>query len=240
MVQSELDRYTITHQTAHYLFHALPGTKAAADIERIAAYQEKWFWRITQTFGVVMDTPIRYYLTDAPEDAGKIYGDNEPCNGFAWGPDTVVATYNDEVICLGAHEDTHLITQRIAWPESPFMSEGVAMYMDGCWWGKTNAWWVKQFVKEGKYISIANLLSRDGFFSHSEAITYPIAGAFTQYAFETLGQKAFIGKIYSRPGPAQPALEEGFAMALAEIENDFLTWIRRMDAPEEYLQDIIF
>lgn len=239
MVQSELKRYTVAHRTEHYVFHALPGTKAADDIERIAVYQEKWFERITQTFQVVMEAPILYYLTNSPEDAGKIYGDDEPCNGFAWGPDTVVATYNDKVVCLGAHEDTHLITQRIARPESPFMSEGVAMYMDGCWWGKTNAWWLKRFVAEGRYVPLASLLSRDDFFSHSEAITYPTAGAFTQYAIETLGQDAFVKQVYSRPGPAQHALEAGFGKPLAEIEHDFLLWVKVSDVPEVYKPDII-
>ncbi len=237
---SELDRYTLTLHTAHYVFHAMPGTKAANDIERIAAYQEQWFERITQAFGVVMDAPIHYYLTNSPEDAGKIYGDDEPCNGFAWGPHTVVATYNDQVVCLGAHEDTHLITQRIAWPDSPFISEGVAMYMDGCWWGKDNVWWVKRFVADGSFVPLRAMLSKEDFFSHSEAITYPISGAFTRFAMERLGKEGFIQRVYSSKKPVQSALTEAFGKALPEIEADFLTWIDALNPPEEYKADIVF
>ena len=240
MVQAELDRYTVTRQTAHYAFRAQPDSLAARDIERIAVYQEKWFERITQVLGVMPQKPIQYYLTPSALDAGLIYGDGEPCNGFAWGQDRVVATYNEQVCCLGPHEDTHLIALLIARPDSVFLREGLAMYMDGHWWGKDNAWWVKQFMVDGSYVPLEGLLSDGDFFSHSDAVTYPISGAFTRFMMESLGKENFIKRVYSTKKPVQSALEEAFGKALTEIEADFLAWLSALNPPEKHMDDIEF
>lgn len=240
MVQAELDRYTVTHRTVNYLFHCMPGSMAERDIRRIGAYQEKWYARITQLLGVTRQEPIQYYLTDSPLDAGLIYGDGEPCNGFAWGSDTVVATYSDEVFCLGGHEDTHILSLQIGRPASVFLREGLAMFVDEGWWGKSNGWWVAQFLEEGKYIPIATLTQDDLFFEHSTAITYPIAGSFTQYCWQTLGRDDYLQHLYGCKGDPADAVQEVFGRSLSKIDTSFRKWVQELNAPERLRDDIVF
>ena len=100
----------------------------------------------------------RKVLLDTPDLVGEIYGDNEPCNGFASPPDSIYAVYNEEVKCIGPHEDAHLISYTINRPKSMFIREGLAMFFDKFWWGKTNEDWVKSFLHDNRYIDINQLL----------------------------------------------------------------------------------
>ncbi len=93
------------------------------------------------------------------------------------------STSNERVACLGPHENTRVISWLLAKSLSAFLREGLAMYMDASWWGKATTWWCKQFLKEGFYIPIANLLENECFFSAPCEDSYPIAGALTATAW---------------------------------------------------------
>ena len=97
-------------ESRHYIFHFGEATKAERDIESIAAYQESCFQHICAVLGVTPEFKIEYYLCDSPEEVGRIYGDNDPCNGFASPPNKVYAVYNEHIQCIGFHEDAHLIS----------------------------------------------------------------------------------------------------------------------------------
>lgn len=240
MIQTELDKYTVTYQTSHYVFHCRPHSMAHRDLERIAIYQEKWFERITGLLQVMPQGRLQYYLTNNAEDAGLIYGDGEPCNGFASKPDTVVATYNEDVFCLGGHEDTHLIALQIGEPDSVFLREGLAMWVDGQWWGRNNLWWVKQFLHDKRYISVQTLLDDEFFYEFDSAITYPIAGTFTLFMMETLGLQQYLAQIYSTKHASRLALTQAFGRELEEIDNAFVDWIQQQNLQEKVPELIAF
>lgn len=209
----------------HYRYFCRPDSIAAKEIDHIMQVQEESYARIVRLLEVEPDFPMRYILCDTSEEVGKIYGDNEPCNGFADTPDTVFAVYNEDVKCIGPHEDTHLIAELIARPASNFVREGLAMYMDESWWGRPNADWVAEFIRDGKYISIGRLFVNRIFFDHSEDLTYPIAGAFTLWLIEQMGMEGYLRLVYVQGDQSLDAIEKYFGLSIDEADAAFQKWI---------------
>lgn len=80
---------------------------------------------------------IDYYFTDSPRDIGRvIWKEDFPCNGVALcGRNKIYAVYTENIKCIGPHEDAHLISSMLGFPESDFVAEGMAMLFDESWWG---------------------------------------------------------------------------------------------------------
>ena len=179
-------------ESEHYIFSYQEGSRAERDIAEIASCQEACFRYICGVLNVTPDFKIRYILCDSPEEVGRVYGDDEPCNGFAVMPDTIYAVYNDSVQCIGFHEDAHIISYMINRPDCPAIREGLAMYFDRKWWGIQNMDWTGCYLKQGAYIAIDRLLDRKTFFDYDCSVTYPIMGAFTDYLISTYGREAYL------------------------------------------------
>lgn len=211
--------------SAHYDLHFFPGSLAEKEIESIAEKQEGCWAAITETLGITPPFRIQYYLLDTPEEVGRVYGDNEPCNGFASPPDTVFAVYNGKVKCIGMHEDTHLISYVRKRPDPAFLREGLAMYMDRVWWSRPNEDWVRDFLTDGRCLSVPALLENDCFYSYSDAITYPIAGAFTRFLAEKLGMREYLEQVYYSEQPAQAAIEAALNLPPQEWDEAFSAWL---------------
>lgn len=218
--------------SAHYHFHFHPGTPSARDIEHIIATQEDCFARITAVLQVSPDFPLHYILLDSDTEVGALYEAScgvaiGPLNGFAAEPDTVVAVYNEDVQCIGMHEDTHLIADLVAVQWQSFIMEGLAMYMDKVWWSEPNELWVQRFLADGRYVPLSQLIPNDSFHKVPSEISYPIAGAFTRYLIDMLGMPVYLKKVYDADCDADkpqglPAL---LGKNIDAIEKDFLQWI---------------
>ena len=176
----------------HYDFYYLKGSIAERDVNKIVSLQEKCYEDICNVLNIRPKIRIKYYLLDTPELVGEIYGDNEPCNGFACPPNKIYAVYNDKIKCVGYHEDVHILSYTINRPKSNFIREGLAMYFDKFWWDKTNEEWIRLYLKENKYVEVSKLLSNDIFFNYSDSVTYPIAGAFTKFLIDYYGIHKYI------------------------------------------------
>jgi len=211
-------------ETEHYVFHYQENSKAEQDIAQIADCQEACFRYICDVLHTYPDFRIRYFLCDSPEEVGRIYGDDEPCNGFASPPDTIYAVYNEKVRCIGFHEDAHLISYTLNRPDSPAIREGLAMYFDRRWWGIHNLDWVVFYLKNGQYVPVESLLDTETFFDTDCAVSYPIVGAFTDYLIATYGQTAYID-FYSRKDSIQ-AFREIYHQTPAELERAFVAYVR--------------
>ena len=140
-----------TFESEHYIFHYGANTAAARDIRKIAALQEGCFSHICAVLGLTPDFRIEYFLCDSPEEVGRIYGDADPCNGFASPPDRIYAVYNETVQCVGFHEDAHIISYMLNRPDCPAVREGLAMYFDRRWWGIENLDWTGYYLKTGRF-----------------------------------------------------------------------------------------
>ena len=55
---------------------------AEKDILKISKNQENCYKEICDFLGVTPSFKIQYFLLETPELVGRIYGDNDPCNGF--------------------------------------------------------------------------------------------------------------------------------------------------------------
>jgi len=212
------------YETEHYIFHFNDGSKAEADILEIAACQESCWHYICAILKSKPDFKIKYILCNTSEEVGKIYGDNEPCNGFARLPDTIVAVYNEQIQCIGFHEDAHIISYIRHRPDSPAVREGLAMYFDRIWWGIPNLSWVGHDLKTGRYVSIDDLMEQEKFFSIDCSISYPIMGAFTNYLISTYGIDAYLD-FYSQPNSRQ-AYTDVFGKTAAELNAAFVSYAR--------------
>lgn len=210
-------------ESEHYLFHYGAGTKAEEDITKIAAYQESCFRYICSVLDTTPAFKIKYFLCDSPEEVGRIYGDNDPCNGFTAPPDKIYAVYNEKIKCIGFHEDAHIISYLINRPDSPAIREGLAMYFDRKWWGITNLDWTGYYIKTGRYVPIDQLLNREVFFQQYDHIVYPIMGAFTEWLIVTYGMESY-KRMYAQQDMAQ-AMAEVYGRTPEELSADFVAYV---------------
>lgn len=207
----------------HYIFHYSSGTKAQEDIAWIASHQEACYQYICAVLGTKPDFKIQYFLCDSPEEVGRIYGDNEPCNGFASPPNKIYAVYNEKIQCIGFHEDAHIISYTINRPDSPAIREGLAMYFDRQWWGIENIHWTVYFIKSGRYISVNDLLDTERFFSEDCSITYPIMGAFTDWLISRFGMERYLSMYKARDTNA--AIPLVYGVTLTEMNQSFKDYL---------------
>ena len=211
-------------ETSNYIFYYEDNSLAAKDIEKIACCQENCFKYICMVLKTKPTFKIRYFLCETTERVGEIYGDNDPCNGFASVPDKIYAVYNKNIKCIGFHEDAHLISYTINRPDNPFIREGLAMYFDKDWWKINNYEWCKYYIKNGKFISLSDLLDKEYFFDNDCELTYPIAGAFTDYIINLYGLDAYLN-IY-RENDSKKALEDVLKISVDELNFNFIAYVQ--------------
>lgn len=225
----------------HYIFHYCAGSVAEKDILLIAETQEKCFSKICSTLKVDYAEKINYYLTDSPWEIGRVIWDEEaPCNGCALcGRNKVYATYNDNIKCIGSHEDTHLISFLMNFPESDFVVEGLAMYMDGLWWGVPNETWAAYYKTKHVNLSVKNLFDNDTFADYGCTVTYPIAGAFTRFLIDIFGIEQYI-ELYKYTGEEyETVMQSIFHTAFEDIVEHFWSEMSRIPFDASALEEIL-
>lgn len=190
------NEYACRYKSAHYDFYCKPDSSAWKNIPSIAERQEECYGIITSELKIYPDFRLEYWLAETPRELGDLYGDGEPCNGFVKLPNKIFAVYNNNVKCIGMHEDAHLISFSIKKPDSAFISEGLAMYFDGQWQGRSNEFVCREMIKCGSLPDIFSLIDNDNFFSFGEEITYPLVGAFTKFLVQNLTMGKYLKEIY--------------------------------------------
>lgn len=228
------------YETEHYVFHYNGGTKAEEDIQSIAAGQEACFRYICKVLKTVPAFKIQYFLCDSPEEVGHIYGDDEPCNGFAAMPDTVYAVYNEQIQCVGFHEDAHIISYTINRPDCPAIREGLAMYFDRKWWGISNLEWAGFYLKQNGVLPVSAWLEKENFIAEDCWVTYPVMGAFTDYLIATYGIGTYMD-FYSRRNMAL-VMEAVYGKAPAELEREFAEYVKLFrvdDSLERRMEELL-
>ncbi|GAA0788203.1 hypothetical protein [Hathewaya limosa] len=216
----------IKTKSKNYVFNYEENSLAHRNIEKIIELQENCFNTINYMLNVTMSKKINYFLCDSPKKVGEVCGDNEPCNGFARYPNIVYAVYNEEVKCLGFHEDTHLIAYNtLGNPPQVFIREGLAMYFDKVYLGISNYAWTKYFLENNLYVGLKDLLENEKFYKCDCNISYPIAGAFTEYIMGILGVDKY-KKFYSELNKeVYKKIETTFGSDLLKLEEGFKKYI---------------
>lgn len=233
---------TEVYISEHYIFHYVAGSVAERDILFIAETQEKSFNKICSTLKIDYPEKINYFLTDSPQEIGRVIWEEEaPCNGCALcGRNKIYATYTDSVQCIGSHEDTHLISFLINYPESDFIVEGLAMFMDGLWWGVPNEVWAAYYKTKQPELSLKELFDNAVFAECGCVVAYPIAGAFTKYLVDTFGLEKYIELYKYTEEEYEIVMQSIFHTSLADIAERFWNEMSKVlfDAPglEEMLR----
>jgi hypothetical protein len=198
-------------ESDNYIFNYHYGSIIEKDIEKIIDLQETCYDFICNCLTIKMETKIKYYLCESSIEVGELYGDNEPCNGFAREPNEIYAVYNDKTKCVGFHEDAHIISYNIATPPQTFIREGLAMFFDKVSLKIPNYMWVRFFIDNDLYINIEDLVINENFYKYSDLITYPVAGSFVEYLISIFGIEKF--KIF------YSSLKEDFKTSFSDIFN---------------------
>lgn len=215
----EFDK-TETYVTEHYVFHYQKGSLAEKEIQMIAQKQENVFSKTCCMLNVTYPERIDYYFTDSPKAIGRAVWEKDiPCNGVALcGRNKIYAVYTEKIRCVGAHEDTHLISFLINYPESDFVVEGLAVALDGLWWGLPNETWASYYLEKCPDLSIGSLFDNDGFAKIHSVVTYPVAGAFMQFLMDTFSMERYLD-FYKYDGcEYSEAVLSTFGVSLSEIE----------------------
>lgn len=223
-----MSKRLIASVSENYEFYYYKDSLAEKEINKIISIQEDCYIKICDTLKITPKLRIKYYLMNTPEEVGELYGDNEPCNGFASPPDKVYAVYSDKIKCIGSHEDAHILSYTINRPKSAFIREGLAMYFDRVWWGIENEKWVKSFIESNEYISISQLLFNEVFFQYPDKITYPIAGAFTKFLIDEFGIDIYLSLYKNELDYTKEYLEETIQIFLDKLEENFIKRIKAL------------
>lgn len=214
-------------ESENYIFHYKEKSYTELKIYEIIIHQEKCFQEICEKLDVNFDNKIEYFLCDTPEEVGEIYGDNEPCNGFASMPNRIYAVYNEKIKCIGYHEDAHIISYNtISKPFHNFLQEGLAMYFDGNWWGVQNYYWVHYYLINNLLPSIYEITDGGDFFKYDESITYTFSGAFSDFIINKFGMKKYKELFIRSNNDFRKSFESTYNIELNDSEKEFFDIIR--------------
>ena len=251
-----------TYETDHYVFHFLKDSLAERDILQISEVQEQCFDRICDCLNIKYSKKIGYWFYNSPQLIGNAFFDGALCNGvsitdaqdddigkivslsgekedsFVVEPCSIHAVYEERIKCIGPHEDTHVIAAQLFEPSSAFLCEGLAMMMDGSWWGIENKFWARYYKDTGKIYPVHDLINctEDEFYGLESGKTYPVAGAWTEYMFQTFGKEKYM-RFYWGDGTSQVAIDV-FGKSLPQICREFEEWLSELPFPDDQRRKI--
>ncbi|MGL5416363.1 MAG: hypothetical protein ACRDAU_11935 [Clostridium sp.] len=229
----------IKKNSKHYVFHYHKSSVGEDKINEIIELQEYCFNYITQVLKIKSDIKIKYYLCNSAEEVGFWAGDNIKCNAFAEAPNKIFAVVNNKVKCTGYHEDAHILSYLIGVPPQAFIREGLAMYFDKNHRGINNLNWVAYYIDTEQYIKISKLILDEEFCEISWNITYPIAGAFTEYIITRYGIDNYI-KFYKSIDNINLnyICENVFKKNLGDLEDEFIKYIKSLKSNISLIKEL--
>lgn len=237
-------------ETEHYFFNFIKDSLAEKDISEISRIQEQCYEKICGILGITCPMKISYWFYSSPEVLGRYLCDGYSCNGlsitddicddigkvisldesnencFTVPPYSIHAVYEEKIKCIGAHEDTHVLAAKINEPSSDFLCEGLAMYMDGSWWGIPNKYCVRQLIQENHCHLPSTLieLTTEDFWDIDTAISYPLAGAWVEFFIKEYGIERFL-KIYSCNADYVSEVETQTRTPISQMDKHFCRWV---------------
>ena len=227
-------------ETEHYIFHYKEGSLAEQEIQKVIELQESCFKEITDKLEFMPEKRIIYWLCDTREEVMRISGFEYETNGvtfFEPNP-TIYAAYNEEVKCVGAHEDAHAISCQWSYAYSSAMIEGLAMYFDKEWWGIPNELCTRVYLEDKKYERAESMISEDyeSFMEIEDRISYPIMGAFTAFLIDTYGIEKY-KSVYEEYEDFPQKFREIYKKELCVLEDEFVESMMSKSYTEEQLEN---
>lgn len=217
--------------TKHFQLEYTPNSLAEKEKDEISKTLESSYQKVIQSLELKDSFPlIKYFLYESNEDKGKAMGDDGNGNAI-WDKFEIHGIYNKEIQVIGPHEITHLLTLNLGMPPEIFR-QGVAEAMESGWAGRPHEYWLKQFIKDKKYVSLSELLDDKKFFSFDESISYPESGAFIKYFLKKYGLAVFkiLYKELERNGDSDENIKKFEGIVgddLTRIEKSWLSSVKK-------------
>ncbi|OZV13742.1 hypothetical protein CIW83_02045 [Tissierella sp. P1] len=226
-------------ESEHYIFNYHENSYAEQDIAKIIEIQENCYEYICEVLNVKLNKKLNYFLCNSPVEVGELYGDNEPCNGFTRMPNKIYAVYNEDIKCIGYHEDAHMISYNtLSRPPQNFIREGLAMFFDKSWWGISNFAWIAYFLKKNKLPRLYDLIESSDFYKHSYIITYPLSGVFTDYIISIFGIETYKEFYKNLNEDFNYCFKKSFGMSLNQVELNFIKYLNNINISNDILKII--
>ncbi len=202
-----------------HVFYAVPGSYAAEDMDTLAPFQDGELARALETLDVApLDADIRWFLYPDNETKGEVTGSSGNGHANAWNYE-VHAVYSGGVKAIGAHEDVHVVaTHRVGETDHALMGEGLAVWLDGGWWGEPLEHWVETYRGDGSLPALVDLI--DDFWGTDDGITYPVAGHVVGWLHDGWGLDV-VKEVYVAEDLAA-ALEAATGLTVSELEQAWL------------------
>ncbi len=214
----------IVEQSAHYNFYYETASPAAQDIAHIKDVMESEYAHIAALLNAGDDSfHADAFIVDSRSRMKQLCGHES--NGLAVG-NVLLFVYGD-VKSLGAHEETHLISQHL-WgaPHGVWLSEGLAVYSDDAWRGYPLQGVCKRLKTEGKLLPLASLLDDREFNGTSSMVTYPEAGSFIEFLYERYGVNA-VRSLWEKGAVGIPSV---IGKPLEEVKSE---WLEAIDKSQD-------
>ncbi len=222
--------------------HYLSGTAAARDIDLLAQQVDARARVAAQLLGYQPALPKKLDVNFVPRVLGQ--------GGFA--AEEVTVSYSDESYTgtdagvLIQHELTHRLDAEMGGDLRPLMwAEGIAVYLTGGHYKPEPVLLrAASLVGRGAYIPLGVLV--EDFYSHQHEIGYLEAAALVGYMRSRWGWEAF-NQFYRdiHPISGQPdrvaidaALERHFQLDLAQLDDQFYTWLADMPVLPDLRTDL--
>lgn len=137
----------------------------------------------------------------------------------------ICAIANDSMGVLGPHELFHVVAMNLWSSTEDWVNEGMAVYSDSAWWMQQLHPLANYLRQHGKLIPMDALVRQ--FRQYDPMITYPEAGSFLKYLYETYGRD----NIKTLWQQGLTAFCQSVQVAdIAELERQWLAFIAKSDA----------
>ncbi len=216
------EEWTASLQTTHgdhHDFHYVSGGEAADDMSLLGDWQDTRYRAILATLDMeALDEPIQAYLYPDNATKGEITGSSGNAHANVTNLE-VHMVYSASVHAVGAHEDVHVLAWQL-WGDTSYtlMGEGLAVMVDGDWWGEPLSDWMVEFQLEGTLPPLRELI--DDFWGTDDTITYPVAGHFVDFLITGWGVET-VRTLYLAEDLEQ-AFEDELGMDVAALEEAWL------------------
>ena len=206
-------------ETEHHLFYFLPDSAAAAEISWLPDWQEERYQHVLEILQVAaLDHQIATFLYPDNGTKGSITGDSGNGHSNALNYE-VHGVYDEELQMVGAHEDAHIIAwHRIGETVHPVMGEGLAVFVDGLWWGETLESIASTHRAEGTLPTLRTLV--DDFWSIDTGTTYPMSGHFYGFLLDRY-ELTTVNRLYVASDLHQ-AFQQELGLSTDELEAAWL------------------
>ena len=129
---------------------------------------------------------LNYFFVKNRTEMGRLI--NQETNGRAFpGGQILCAIVNDSARALGSHEMFHVIAINVWGSTDDWVNEGMAVYSDNTWWNQDLHKLANYLRDKQKLLTLNELTNR--FQRNDQVITYPEAGSFLKYLYETFGEE---------------------------------------------------